>query len=81
MSPRPPKTRKPFEVSISVDRFSGAGRAHEPSAASRSRSHFSALVCNPVSSAFRASVSAIGEVLSRLILYRFNFTFAMPRLL
>ena len=31
----PAKTRKPVEVSISVDRFGGAGRAHEPSASSR----------------------------------------------
>ena len=27
VSPHPPKTRKPVEVSISVDRFGGAGRA------------------------------------------------------
>ena len=61
VSPHPPKTRKPFEVSVSVDRFGGAGRAHEPSAASRSRSNCSACATIFASLAFRASSSAISK--------------------
>ena len=80
VSPHPPKTRKPVEVSISVDRLGGKGRAHEPSAAPRSRSHCSALVCKFVSPAFPASSSAISKSF-RASSLRFNSTFAMPRLI
>ena len=66
--------------SISVDRFGGEGRAHEPSAASRSRSNCSALVCKLVSPAFSASSSAISKSF-RASSLRFNFTSAMPRLI
>ena len=54
--------------------------AHEPSAAPRSRSNCSALVCKFVSPAFPASSSAISKSF-RASSLRFNSTFAMPRLI